>query len=46
MHDFEDEQDPLQRNGAEPLAGSGLEGEKEDADFISLTEEPKEGREQ
>ena len=45
MQDFKDEQDLLERDGAEPLAGSGLEDEKDDCELIPATEEETEGRE-
>jgi hypothetical protein len=45
MQDFKDEQDLLGTDGAEPLAGSGLEDEKADGEFIPAVEEEAEGRE-
>jgi hypothetical protein len=46
MHDFEDEQNPLAGNGAEPSAGSGLEDEQAESEFVATTENEAEEREQ
>ncbi len=43
MRDFEDEEDPFERNGAEPLTGSGLEQEQADGEFVANAEDETEG---
>jgi hypothetical protein len=45
MHDFENAEDQLAQNGAEPLDGSGLENEPEDGGIVPSPEE-MEGRKQ
>jgi hypothetical protein len=46
MHDFKDEQDRLAEDGAEPLAGSGLEGQEADSEFVANAEGETEGGKQ
>ncbi len=46
MPDLEDEREPLAKNGAEPLEGSGLEDEKDDGEFASTVVDETEGHEQ
>jgi len=46
MHDFDNQQNPIDHDDREPLAGSGLESEEPDSEFTAADEIQMDGGEQ